>query len=301
MSVHAAARLNTEPHLIHQARNGDADAFAALYETHKPSIQAVCLRMTNNVTEAEDLAQDAFIYVFRKISSFRGDSSFSTWIHRVTVNTVLMHFRRKGKHKRQVSLDHPHAEDSDRPKPEYGRVDERLASSADRMALVGAIKELSPGYRTIFILHQVKGYEHKEIARRLHCSIGNSKSQLYKAKLRLRELLAQHGYAFRQRVASAKPNAARASALMKSANQHLVAPYTDAASGPGNELTGNAGNECQDSLLRRPTGVVSSAYKNPVSRHGDLADISIANDPQIMLPAIQRADAVLMAETGSGF
>ena len=125
MSVHAAARLNTEPHLIHQARNGDADAFAALYETHKPRIQAVCLRMTNNVTEAEDLAQDAFIYVFRKISTFRGDSAFSTWIHRVTVNTVLMHFRRKGK--RQVSLDHPHPEDSDRPKPEYGRVDERLA------------------------------------------------------------------------------------------------------------------------------------------------------------------------------
>jgi RNA polymerase sigma-70 factor (ECF subfamily) len=251
----AVARLNSEPYLIHQARDGDADAFAALYETHKRRIHAVCLRMTNNVTEAEDLAQDAFICVFRKISTFRGDSAFATWIHQVTVNTVLMHFRRKGK--RQVSLDHPFPEDSDQPKPEYGRVDERLAACADRMALVRAIEELSPGYRTIFILHQVIGYEHKEIAERLHCSIGNSKSQLHKAKAKLRELLARQSYTFRQRVAARKPSAVRTPVLKRAANLHLVPPSTD---------------------------VAASTYERQISRRESLPDLLTAGNPQIMLP-----------------
>lgn len=301
MSVHTSARLNTEPYLIHQARNGDADAFAALYETHKPRIHAVCLRMTNNVTEAEDLAQDAFIYVFRKISTFRGDSAFATWIHRVTVNTVLMHFRRKGK--RQISLDHPHPEDSDRPKPEYGRVDERLAACADRMALVRAIKELSPGYRTIFILHQVKGYEHKEIAERLHCSIGNSKSQLHKAKARLRELLAPQGYTFRQRIKAAKPTAIRKPILMEGPNLHLVPMSTDASPPPDNQLARSDGKERTDSVLRRPTDIAASAYtsayKRPVSRPEDVADLPIAINPQVMLPAIRRAGPGLLVESAS--
>src|SRR5450432_1551495 len=270
MSFHAIAPLNSEPSLIHQARNGDANAFAALYETHRPRVQAVCLRMTNNVTEAEDLAQDAFIYVFRKIGTFRGDSAFSTWIHRVTVNTVLMHFRRKGK--RQLSLDHPLPEDSDQPKPEYGRVDERLAACADRLALVRAIEELSPGYRTIFILHQVKGYEHKEIAERLHCSIGNSKSQLHKAKAKLRELLARQGYTFRQRVAARKPSAVRTPLLMEAGKFHLVPPSTD---------------------------VAASTYQKQIGRREALPDLLIAANPQIMLPAIRRASPGLLAETGS--
>jgi RNA polymerase sigma-70 factor (ECF subfamily) len=296
MSVHAIARLNPEPNLIHQARNGDANAFAVLYETHRPRIQAVCLRMTNNVTEAEDLAQDAFIYVFRKISTFRGDSAFSTWIHRITVNTVLMHFRRKGK--RQVSLDHPHPQDSDRPKPEYGRVDERLAACADRQALVRAIKELSPGYRTIFILHEVKGYEHKEIARRLHCSIGNSKSQLHKAKLRLRELLAPQGYTFRQRVAAAKPTAVRAPVLLEVANlSSLVQPSTDASPKPSNQLPGSDGHERKNSVPRRPTGIASSAYEKRRNRREDLPQSSA--NAQVMLPAIRRASPGLMAESAS--
>jgi RNA polymerase sigma-70 factor (ECF subfamily) len=297
MSVHSIARLNPEPNLIHQARNGDANAFAVLYETHRPRIQAVCLRMTNNVTEAEDLAQDAFIYAFRKISTFRGDSAFSTWIHRITVNTVLMHFRRKGK--RQVSLDHPHPQDSDRPKPEYGRVDERLAACADRQALVRGIKELSPGYRTIFILHEVKGYEHNEIARRLHCSIGNSKSQLHKAKLRLRELLAPQGYTFRQRVAAAKPTAVRAPALMAAAHLSLVQPFTDASPGLSNRLPGGDGNGHKDSVLRRPNDVAASVFKKRLSRREDLRDPSIVGKPQMMLPAMRRVGPGLMAESGS--
>jgi RNA polymerase sigma-70 factor (ECF subfamily) len=297
MSVHATARLNSELNLINQARNGDANAFAVLYETHKPRIQAVCLRMTNNVTEAEDLAQDAFIYVFRKISAFRGDSAFSTWIHRVTVNTVLMHFRRKGK--RHVSLDHPHPQESDRPKPEYGRVDERLAACADRLALVRAIKELPLGYRTIFILHQVKGYEHQEIARRLHCSIGNSKSQLHKAKLRLREQLAPQGYTFRQRVAAAKPQAVRAPALMAAAKLSLVQPSTDASPGPGARLPGGDRTGRKDCVLRQPNDVAASAFQKQLSRRESLADLSVVGNPEVMLPAMRRVGPGLMAESGS--
>src|SRR5437870_13393730 len=143
--------------------------------------------MTSNTAEAEDLTQDAFLQVFRKLGTFRGDSALSTWLYRVAVNTVLMHFRKKGL--RQVSLEEPANRESGAPKREHGKVDERLSTSIDRIALTRAMKELPVGYRTIFLLHEVKGYEHHEIARLLRCSVGNSKSQLHKAKVRMREIL----------------------------------------------------------------------------------------------------------------
>ena len=146
--------------------------------------------MTNNTAEAEDLTQDAFLQVFRKLQTFRGDSALSTWLYRIAVNTVLMHFRKKAL--RQVSLDEPYSQDAKMVRREYGSKDDRLTGSVDRIALARAIKELPAGYRTIFLLHEVEGYEHQEIAQLLDCSVGNSKSQLHKAKLRIRELL---GYA----------------------------------------------------------------------------------------------------------
>jgi RNA polymerase sigma-70 factor (ECF subfamily) len=174
--------------LIKRAQEGDSDAFGALFQAHRSRIYSVCLRMTANTSEAEDLTQDAFLQVFRKIRKFRGDSAFSTWLHRIAVNTVLMHFRKKPLC--QVSLDEP-ASSSDRGKlrHEYGTRDKGLAGCIDRVALARAMKQLPPGYRTIFLLHEVEGYEHQEIAEMLSCSVGNSKSQLYKAKLRFRELL----------------------------------------------------------------------------------------------------------------
>jgi len=176
--------------LIKRAKQGDSDAFSALFNAHKARIYSVCLRMTNNAAEAEDLTQDAFLQVFRKIATFRGDSAFSTWLHRIAVNTVLMHFRKKSLS--QVSLDEPHSNsDGAKIRREYGTKDNRLAGCVDRIALACAIKELPHGYRTIFLLHEVEGYEHPEIAEMLGCSVGNSKSQLHKAKLRIRELLAQ--------------------------------------------------------------------------------------------------------------
>jgi len=125
--------------------------------------------------------------VFRKLATFRGDSALSTWLYRIAVNTVLMHFRKKVL--RQISLDEPYNQDAKVVRREYGSRDDRLTGSVDRIALARAIKELPDGYRTIFLLHEVEGYEHQEIAELLDCSVGNSKSQLHKAKLRIRELL----------------------------------------------------------------------------------------------------------------
>lgn len=180
-------RLNSD--LIRRAQEGDADAFATLFHTHKTRIYSLCLRMTNNTAEAEDLTQDAFLQVFRKLSTFRGDSALSTWLYRIAVNTVLMRFRKKSL--TPLSLDEPYSKNADSHPVcrEYGTRDGRLASCVDRVALTRAISELPDGYRTVFLLHEVEGYEHREIADFLGCSTGNSKSQLHKAKMRIRELL----------------------------------------------------------------------------------------------------------------
>jgi RNA polymerase sigma-70 factor, ECF subfamily len=183
-------RFDTDLDLVRRAQQGDSDAFSSLFHAHKARIYSVCLRMTNNTAEAEDLTQDAFLQVFRKLQTFRGDSALSTWLYRIAVNTVLMHFRKKAL--RQISLDEPYSQDAKMVRREYGSKDDRLTGSVDRIALARAIKELPAGYRTIFLLHEVEGYEHQEIAQLLDCSVGNSKSQLHKAKLRIRELL---GYA----------------------------------------------------------------------------------------------------------
>ena len=175
--------------LIKRAQEGDSDAFGSLFQAHKSRIYSVCLRMTSNGAEAEDLTQDAFLQAFRKIRKFRGDSAFSTWLHRIAVNTVLMHFRKRMLC--HVSLDEPDVNsDGGKLRHEYGTRDRALAGCVDRITLARAMEQLPPGYRTIFLLHEVEGYEHQEIAEMLTCTVGNSKSQLYKARLRFRELLA---------------------------------------------------------------------------------------------------------------
>jgi RNA polymerase sigma-70 factor, ECF subfamily len=174
--------------VIERAQQGDADAFAVLYHAHKARIYSVCLRMTNNPSAAEDFTQEAFLQAFHKIGSFRGDSMFSTWLHRIAVNTILMRFRKKSIC--QVPLDEPHGNsEGDNIRREHGTKDNRLEGCVNRVALANAIKDLPHGYRTIFLLHEVEGYEHQEIAKLRGCSVGNSKSQLYKAKQRIRGLL----------------------------------------------------------------------------------------------------------------
>jgi len=177
----------SESQLIARAQQGDEEAFAALFQLHKRRVFSLCLRMTGDMAEAEDLAQDSFMQLFRKIGTFRGESAFSTWLHRLVVNVVLMHLRKKGIQK--VSLDETDNSQDEPVKREYGDDDRWLLGSIDRITLTSAIEQLPHGYKTIFILHDVEGYEHNEIAQIMNCSVGNSKSQLHKARLKLREIL----------------------------------------------------------------------------------------------------------------
>jgi RNA polymerase sigma-70 factor (ECF subfamily) len=173
---------------IERAKQGDAEAFQALYDRHKRRVYSLCLRMTANTAEAEDLTQEAFLQLYRKIATFRGESAFSTWLHRLSVNVVLMHLRKKALP--VISLEEstqPGEEDT--PKKDFGAEDVALAGSIDRLQLQRAVESLPPGYRMIFLLHDVQGYEHNEIAKIVGCSIGNSKSQLHKARMKLRDLL----------------------------------------------------------------------------------------------------------------
>ena len=178
----------SEAEAIERAKQGDAEAFQALYDRHKRRVYSLCLRMTANTAEAEDLAQEAFLQLFRKIGTFRGESAFSTWLHRLSVNVVLMHLRKKSLP--VVSLEETTQNtEEDSPKKDFGAEDLSLAGSIDRLQLQKAVESLPPGYRTIFVLHDVEGYEHNEIAGIVGCSIGNSKSQLHKARLKLRDIL----------------------------------------------------------------------------------------------------------------
>ncbi len=183
----APSKADSESQLIARAQRGEEEAFAALFEIHKRRVYSLCLRMTADPAEAEDLSQEAFLQLFRKISTFRGESAFSTWLHRLVVNVVLMHLRKKGVQK--ISLDEVDNSQAEPVKREYGDDDRRLLGSVDRITLNNVIEELPPGYRAIFVLHDVEGYEHNEIARIMDCSVGNSKSQLHKARLKLREAL----------------------------------------------------------------------------------------------------------------
>jgi RNA polymerase sigma-70 factor (ECF subfamily) len=170
--------------LCRMAAAGNIAAFELIYQRYHRRTYSLTLRMTSSQTEAEDLTQEVFIQLFRKVGSFRGDSAFSTWLHRLTINQVLMHFRRRSVKNEKTS--------------ETGEMPEQVVSGTsnpnrmpviDRIALKNAIGELPNGYRSVFILHDIEGFEHEEVSRMLGISIGTSKSQLHKARLKLRGLL----------------------------------------------------------------------------------------------------------------
>jgi RNA polymerase sigma-70 factor, ECF subfamily len=165
--------------LVRQAAAGNAAAFERLYEQHHRRVYSL-----GNQSQAEDLTQDVFLQVYKKLGSFRGDSAFTTWLHRLTVNQVLMHFRKRG-----VKLEHTSEEGDFTNVVETPLQSTRRISMVDRLALEKAVAQLPPGYRTIFVLYDVEGYEHEEIADMLDVSVGTSKSQLHKARMRLREFL----------------------------------------------------------------------------------------------------------------
>jgi len=170
--------------LCKMVADGDRAAFELIYQRHHRRTYSVTFRMTGNPTEAEDLTQEVFMQVFRKAGSFRGGSAFSTWLHRLTINQVLMHFRRRSFKNEKTS------ESGDMPEQTvHGTSNPRKMPVIDRIALRNAIAELPVGYRKVFLLHDVEGFEHEEVGRLLGISVGTSKSQLHKARLKLRALL----------------------------------------------------------------------------------------------------------------
>jgi len=178
----------TEPEAIRNARRGDAEAFEYLYASHRKRVYGLCLRMVRNPADAEDLSQQAFLQAFRKIGTFRGESGFSTWLHRVTINVVLMYLRRKKPTEALPQGVESPTLNGEVPR-ELGADDVSLVAAIDRLNLSRALNQLPSGYRRYFLLHDVIGYKHSEIARILRCSVGCSKSQLHRARRRLRDLL----------------------------------------------------------------------------------------------------------------
>jgi RNA polymerase sigma-70 factor, ECF subfamily len=175
---------STDIVLAQSAASGNMSAFEELYNRHHRRVYSLCLRMLQNTAEAEDLTQEVFIQLYRKIGSFRGDSAFTTWLHRLTVNQVLMHFR-----KRTVKFEKTTEEGETPVQIVAGTENQAKMPIVDKIAIDKAIAQLPNGYRNVFVLHDVEGYEHEEVAKILGCSVGTSKSQLHKARLKMRKLL----------------------------------------------------------------------------------------------------------------
>ena len=173
--------------LVKRAQRGEEPAFEALFNTYKRRVYSLCFRLTGSAADAEDLTQEAFLKVFRKISSFRGDSSFYTWLHRLVMNEVLMHARKRRLPQVPLEEFNPAREEPVRRDP--GQQDQRLTGCVDRVTLKRAIAQLPPGYRAAFVLYDVQGYKHGEVARLMQWSLGNSKSQVFKARRKMRTLL----------------------------------------------------------------------------------------------------------------
>jgi len=179
----------SEAEAIRRASDGDRTVFEFLYQLHSRRVYAVCLRMVGNTAEAEDLTQEAFLLLLRKIHTFRGESAFSTWRHRLAVNLVLMRLRKKSPPIVSIEAIPDPDDETGWPSIDIGAPDLLLEGSIDRINLERCIERLPVGYRTIFVLHDIQGYEHHEIAEMLGRSVGLSKSQLHKARTKLRELL----------------------------------------------------------------------------------------------------------------
>jgi RNA polymerase sigma-70 factor, ECF subfamily len=169
--------------LARAAAEGVMAGIGVLYERHSRRVYSLCLRMTGNKAEAEDLTQEVFIQLMHKIGSFRGESKFTTWLHRLAVNQVLMHFRRTKSRQEHMPAGIDIEQLTRIPLPELS------SPLVERTVLDAALTQLPAGCRAVFLKFDVEGYRHEEIARLFGCSVGNSKSQLHKARRKLRRLL----------------------------------------------------------------------------------------------------------------
>jgi RNA polymerase sigma-70 factor, ECF subfamily len=206
----------TEAQAIQRASDGDPTVFDFLYQLHSRRVYALCLRMVGNTAEAEDLTQEAFLLLLRTIHTFRGESAFSSWLHRLVVNLVLMRLRKKSPPIVSIEAIPDPDDETGWPSIDIGAPDLLLEGSLDRINLERCIERLPVGYRTIFVLHDIQGYEHHEVAEILGRSVGVSKSQLNKARTRLRELLheVQREKTRDQRLAAGKTRSRSSEALL---------------------------------------------------------------------------------------
>ena len=188
-SPEAAAARVSDYELTQRAAGGDTQAFEELFRRHQRLVYGLSLRMTQNVSEAEDITQEVFVLLLRKVGGFRGEASFTTWLHRLTVNQVLMRFRRT-RARREDALED---EEGQPVQQTVSNASPRASQLVDRVSLESALSKLPPGYRAAFILHDIEGYDHEEVARLLGCAVGTSKSQLHKARTKLRKLLTARG------------------------------------------------------------------------------------------------------------
>jgi RNA polymerase sigma-70 factor (ECF subfamily) len=180
-----------EAEAIEKARNGDVRGYESLYHLHRSRVYSLCLRLTGNTSDAEDLAQEVFLQVYRKISTFRGDAKFGSWLYRVAMNLVLMHFRRR--RPREISLNAPRTLNSDGMQSQPRGQSWTSSFLVERVALGRALGSLSKARRSVVLLHDVNGFTHGEVGQRLGLAAGTSKSQLHKAHIELRDMLGRGG------------------------------------------------------------------------------------------------------------
>ena len=177
------AELTNEADCIAQAQRSDPKAFERLYRMHIDRVYGLCLRMTGNVSEAEDCAQEAFIQAWNKLDRFRGDSAFATWLHRIAVNAVLGRARKSNREKDRIQLV---AEQTPSPVT--------MADTGDLRDLSEAIDRLPEGARHVFVLQAVYGYSHEETGNMLDIAPGTSKAQLHRARRLLVQQLQEQGF-----------------------------------------------------------------------------------------------------------
>jgi RNA polymerase sigma-70 factor (ECF subfamily) len=171
----------SETDLVRRAAEGDVEAYETLYRKHVGRIHALCLRMARDRSEADDLTQETFIRVWERLGSFRGESGFSTWLHRVAVNVVVSELRSRGRWRERFT-----AQDAE----QVGVAQPAFSAGGD-LDLERAIAALSPQARLVFLLHDVEGWKHGEIAERTGLAVGTSKAHLHRARQLLREELSR--------------------------------------------------------------------------------------------------------------
>jgi RNA polymerase sigma-70 factor, ECF subfamily len=181
--------MGTALETVRRAQSGDEEAFAALFQENRKRVYLHCLRLTQDASRAEDLTQDTFLQVFRTLGQFRGDAAFSTWLYRVAANMVFISHRRQKSRPQEVSYDAPLTGREDGLALDVGAEDSALSGADDRVDMRRAFDSLPPGSAEVYRLHEVQGYQHHEIATLLGVSIGTSKSQLNRAKAKMKKRL----------------------------------------------------------------------------------------------------------------